>query len=185
VLAKIEAANVACPPLSTPIQETGHNLTITKLQHPEIAALLCATIYRGRLPAPLEPFIPSHAKWILVSGTLQADRSSPAGPMKDFYGTAGLRALSNFCRENLQVLSGDMTGWVGRQNCGFAFGRLLLQCRAEKDPVETSFVAKLLWSGFQIFLGEIRIMWPFSPGEYEEPARDPSAMAAELTALPE
>jgi hypothetical protein len=163
VFAKSQGKNSDSYLVPASLEKRAEKLIVRQMNRPEVAAVFCACICGGCVPAHLERFIDDHSKWTLVSGA-----ATPSESMQDFDGIAGLRAVSHFCREHLKVLSGDMTGWVVRENCSFAFGRIRLQYNPEKEPAETRFVAKLLWTGLQIFLGEIRIMWPFVPGECRE-----------------
>jgi hypothetical protein len=169
---------------SASLEKQAEKLIVRHMNRAEVAAVFCDCICGGCVPAHLERFIDVHAKWTLVSGIIPDGAAAPSDSMQDFHGIAGLRAISHFCREHLKVLSSDMSGWVVHENCSFALGRLRLQYHPEKESAETRFVAKLLWTGLQIFLGEIRIMWPFDPGEYRKMTPESSVMATEVIAAP-
>jgi hypothetical protein len=132
------------------------------MERAEIAEIICEVLYTGHVAASLASVVHKQSRWVLVSGSSQqqtlSDSSSSA---KYFQGLVGLRDIANFCRDALQIASGDLTGCVIRGDCLFAFGTLRLQAAPNKKPPETNFAGKLNWQGIQIISGEFRIMWPF------------------------
>jgi hypothetical protein len=182
VFAKLQAETPDSCGVPASIEKRAGKLSVGHMNRPGVADLFCACLWRGQVPAHLEGFIDAQAKWILGSGIVPDGAAAPSDSMQEFFGIAGLRTVSHLCREHLKTLSGDMSGWVIRENCSFAFGRVRLQWHPAKECTETRFVAKLLWSDLQILLGEIRIMWPFVPNEPGETAPEPSGIAAEVTA---
>jgi hypothetical protein len=130
------------------------------MERSEIAEIICEVLYTGRVAESLASVVDEQARWVLVSGSSEegADSSQSA---KHFQGFLGLRQIASFCRDALQIASGDMTGCVIRAHCLFAFGTLRLRTVLNKKPSETNFAGKLVWRGMQVISGEFRIMWPF------------------------
>jgi len=134
------------------------------MERSEIAEIICEALYTGHVAASLASVVDDQARWALVSGSSQQQTLSDSFPSaKYFQGFVGLRGIANFCRDALQIASGDLTGCVIRGDCLFAFGTLRLQAAPNKKPPETNFAGKLIWRGIQIISGEFRIMWPFPP----------------------
>jgi hypothetical protein len=134
------------------------------MERSEIAEFICEALYTGHVAPSLASVVDDQATWALVSGGLQQQILSDSSPSaKHFQGFIGLRGIANFCRDALQIASGDLTGCVIRGDCLFAFGTLRLQAAPNKKPPETNFAGKLIWRGIQIISGEFRIMWPFPP----------------------
>jgi hypothetical protein len=134
------------------------------MERSEIAEFICEALYTGHVAASLASVVDDQATWALVSGSSQQPTLSDSSPSaKHFQGFIGRRSIANFCRDALQIASGDLTGCVIRGDCLFAFGTLRLQAAPNKKPPETNFAGKLIWRGIQIISGEFRIMWPFPP----------------------
>jgi len=134
------------------------------MERSEIAEFICEALYTGHVAASLASVVDDQATWVLVSGSLQQQTLSDSSPSaKHFQGFIGLRGIANFCRDALQIASGDLTGCVIRGDCLFAFGTLRLKAAPNKKAPETNFAGKLIWRGTQIISGEFRIMWPFPP----------------------
>lgn len=132
------------------------------MERSKIAEAICEVLYTGHAARLLASVVDDKAKWALASGTSpQQLASGPPVGAKCFQGFAGLSALATFCRNALQIVSGDMTGCVIRGDCLFVFGTVRLKPSGAKEPPETSFAGKLIWRGVQIISGEFRIMWPF------------------------
>src|ERR1700730_7290463 len=134
------------------------------MRRSEIADIICEAVYTGHVATSLASVVDDQARWALVSGSsLQQTLSDSSPSAKYFQGFDGLRGVANFCRDALQIASGDLTGCVIRGDWLFAFGTLRLQAAPNKKPPETNFAGKLIWRGIQIISGEFRIMWPFPP----------------------
>jgi hypothetical protein len=141
------------------------------MERSEIAEIVCEALYAGHVAASLASVIDDKARWLLVSGTSQQTLSDSSHSGKHFQGFVGLCGIANFCRDALQIESGDMTGCVIRGDCLFAFGTLRLRAAPNKKPPETNFAGKLIWRGIQIISGEFRIMWPFPPDVDSAPSQ--------------
>jgi hypothetical protein len=134
------------------------------MERSEIAEFICEALYTGHVAASLASVVDDQATWALVSSSSQQQTSSDSShSAKYFKGFVGLHGIASFCRDTLQIASGDMTGCVIRGDCLFAFGTLRLQAAPNKKPPETNFAGKLIWRGIQIISGEFRITWPFPP----------------------
>jgi hypothetical protein len=132
------------------------------MERSKIAEAICEVLYTGYAARLLATVVDDKAKWALASGTsLQQPAPEPPVGAKCFQGFAGLSALANFCRNALQIASGDMTGCVIRGDYLFVFGTVRFKASGDRVPPETSFAGKLIWRGMQIISGEFRIMWPF------------------------
>jgi hypothetical protein len=135
------------------------------MERSKIAEIICEVLYTGHAAALLASVVDDNAKWAVASGASQQQPSSdPPIGAKYFQGFVGLSGLANFCRNALQITSGDMTGCVIRGDCLFAFGTIRFKATGNKEPPEppeTNFAGKLIWRGMQIISGEFRIMWPF------------------------
>jgi hypothetical protein len=154
--------------LDSPIEQPGVNIGVrlwdrpsSKMERFGIAAIFCMVIYTGRLPDLLESFLSDKTEWVIVSGMSHQRLSGPCDSERPFQGMRGLDKIAEFCRDNLKIVSSDMTGCIIKSDDLFAFGKLNVQYDIEKSPAETSFVAKLAWRGLQIISAEFRIMWPF------------------------
>jgi hypothetical protein len=121
----------------------------------EIADIYCASISSGKIPALLEDFASETSTWTVVSGTV------PSNSERRYLGISGLRRLAKFCQERLKIVAGEMTGCVVKDDCLFAFGKIILTSAVKKPSIETSFVVYLVWCDLQIVSAEVRIMWPF------------------------
>jgi len=133
------------------------------MERPEIAEIICEALYTGQVAASLASVV-DQARWALVSGSSQQQTLSDSShSAKYFQGFVGLRGMADFCRDALQIASGDMTGCVIRGDCLFAFGIIRLKVALDKKPPETNFAGKLIWRDRQIISGEFRIIWPFPP----------------------
>ena len=142
------------------------------MERSEIAEIICEALYSGRVATSLASVVDDQARLALVSGSSQQPTVSDSPhSAKYFQGFAGLYGIANFCRDTLQIASGDLTGCVIRGDCLFAFGTLRLQAAPNKKPPETNFAGKLVWRGNQIISGEFRIMWPFPPDVDSESSR--------------
>jgi hypothetical protein len=131
------------------------------MERSKIAEIICEVLYTGHAAASLAGAVDDQSKWALVSGASREPLSNPPIGAKCFQGFVGLCDLANFCRDALQIASGDMTGCVIRGDCLFAFGTIRFRAADNREPPETNFVGKLIWRGVQIISGEFRIMWPF------------------------
>jgi hypothetical protein len=127
----------------------------------EIADIICVAISSGKVPALLEDFMSEQTTWVVVSGT------APSNSERHFLGIPGLRRLVEFCRERIKIGTGEMTGCVIKEDCLFAFGRILVGSAVEKSSAETSFVVNLVWRGLQIVSAQLRIMWPLPPKDVD------------------
>jgi hypothetical protein len=131
----------------------------------EITDILYGAISLGNVPALLEEFVSEQTTWALVSGT------GPSDSERYFVGISGLRKLVGFCRDDLKIGAGEMTGCVMKGDCLFAFGKIRLANALEKfspdSSPETSFVINLVWHGFQIVSAQLRIMWPLPPPDID------------------
>jgi hypothetical protein len=123
----------------------------------KIAEIVCLAICSGSIPAMLGDFVFEQAPWIVVSATGQSDSE------RRFLGMAGLHQLIEFCRKDLKIISGEMTGCVIKEDCLFAFGKVRIRGSVKKSSAETSFVVNLVWSGLRIVSAQLRIMWPLPP----------------------
>ena len=132
------------------------------IERSKIAELICEVLYTGCAASLLASVVDDHARWVLASGASQQHllSASPVGA-RYFQGLAGLSDLANFCRNALQIASGDLTGCVIRGGCVFAFGTIRFKPAGDKEPSETNFAGKLIWQDMRITSGEFRIMWPF------------------------
>jgi len=134
------------------------------MERSEIAEIVCEALYSGHVAASVASVVDDQARWALVSGSSQQQTLSDSSPSaRYFQGFVGLCGIANFCRDALQIASGDLTGCVIRGECLFAFGTLRLQAAPNKKAPETNFAGKLMWRRIQIISGEFRIMWPFPP----------------------
>jgi len=144
------------------------------MERSEIAEIICEALYTGHVAASLAGVVDDQTRWALLSGSSQPQNLSDSSPSTKYYqGFVGLCGIANFCRDALQIASGDLTGCVIRGDCLFAFGTLRLQAAPNKKPPETNFAGKLIWRGIQIISGEFRIMWPFPPDVDSESSRRP------------
>ena len=106
------------------------------MERSEIAEIICEALYTGHVAASLASVVDDQARWALVSGSSQQQTLSDSSPSaKYFQGFVGLRGIANFCRDALQIASGDLTGCVIRGDCLFAFGTLRLQAAPNKKPM--------------------------------------------------
>jgi hypothetical protein len=136
----------------------------TAMERSEIAETICEALSSGHVAASLASVVDERAKFALISGSSQPQAlSGYSHSAKYFQGFIGLRGIAKFCRDALQISSGDLTGCVIRGDCVFAFGTIRLQAAPHKKPPETHFAGKLIWKGIQIIFSEFRIMWPFPP----------------------
>jgi len=129
----------------------------------EITDIFCGAISSGNVPALLEEFVSEQTTWALVSGT------GPSNSERSFLGISGMRGLVEFCRDNLKIGAGEMTGCVMKGDCIFAFGKIRLANPLEKfspdSSPETSFVINFVWHGLKIVSAQLRIMWPLPPAD--------------------
>jgi hypothetical protein len=125
----------------------------------EITDIFCAAISTGSVPALLNDHVSERTKGTLVSGTRQTNSG------RDFLGTSGLSRLAEFCRQELKIAAGEMTGCVMKGECLFAFGKVRFGTSAEQFSAETSFVVNIVWDALEIISAELRIMWPIPPKE--------------------
>jgi hypothetical protein len=125
------------------------------MERSEIAEMFCAAIYTGKVPAEFESFVSEQITSAVVSGT------NPSDSERQFLGIHGLRRLVGFCRESLQIVSGEMTGCIVKEDCLFAFGTVRLLSAVEKSSAEASFAVNLVWRSSQIISARLRITWPF------------------------
>src|SRR5437879_644767 len=113
------------------------------MERSKIAEAICEVLYTGHAARLLTTVVDDKAKWALASGiSPQQPASEPSVGAKCFQVFAGLSALANFCRNALQIASGDMTGCVIRGDCLFAFGTIRFKASGDKAPPETSFAGK-------------------------------------------
>jgi hypothetical protein len=134
------------------------------MERSEIAEIICEALYSGHVAASLASIVDDQAKFALISGSSQPQTLSDSSHSAKYcQGFVGLGSIARFCRDALQIASGDLTGCVIRGDCLFAFGTIRLQAAPNKKPPETHFAGKLIWRGIQIISSEFRIMWPFPP----------------------
>jgi hypothetical protein len=132
------------------------------MERSEIAEAICEVLCTGNVADSLANVVTDQSKWALISGAWQEQPLSDSSKSaKYFQGFGGLRAAGDFCRNALQIESGDMTGCVIRGDYLFLFGTIRMQATRTKIPPETNFAGKLIWQGEQVVSGEFRIIWPF------------------------
>src|SRR5260370_41544465 len=110
----------------------------------EIDEIICETLYTRHVAASLASVVDDQARWTLISGSSQQQTLSDSSPSaKYFQGFVGLRGIANFCRDALQIASGELTGCVIRGDCLCASGALRLHAAPNQKPPDTTFAGNL------------------------------------------
>ena len=105
-------------------------------------------------------FLLPRVEWILAAADPQTlGEELPSNAIK-FSGTEGFRQLALYFRDNLNVISGDLTGCIPHHHLVFSFGRVRLRIPGTDEVAETNIAARLTFQGSKIIKGQIRISWP-------------------------
>jgi hypothetical protein len=130
------------------------------MERPEIVELFYSALINPNDVEQLSPFLGPRVEWILSAANPQTlGDEVPPNSIK-FSRKEGLRQLALYFRDNLKVISGDLTGCITHHQLVFSFGRVRLQTPGMDRPTETNLAARITFQGSTITKAQIRISWP-------------------------
>jgi hypothetical protein len=130
------------------------------MERPEIVELFYSALMNPNDVEQLFPFLGPRVEWILSAANPQTlGDEVPPNSIK-FSRKEGLRQLALYFRDDLKVISGDLTGCIKHHQLVFSFGRVRLQTPGMARPAETSLTARITFQGSIITKAQIRISWP-------------------------
>jgi hypothetical protein len=130
------------------------------MERPEIVELFYSALVEPNDVEALSQFLSPRVVWMLMAADPQTlGKESPPNAIK-FSGKQGFQELALYLRENLHVISGDLTGCIPHHQLVFSFGRVRLRAPGKREATETNIAAKLTFQGLKILKCQIRISWP-------------------------